>query len=238
MRFTQFDFAENYHKQMVEAGYPGKLLPFVMKELEDSYSVIDIGAGTGFFSIPLVMAGHSVTAVEPSAEMINLMRKNNTPDTIASINICNLPWESWNGDLHDAAISVHSLYSMRDTGKAVSMINRSAVKKILIVRDSSGMKTLSGIVREKFGLLTNRDLNSDITRILKELSAEWKLVNIHEERKHFIKDIQHEAESLLLHLKLDKGFKNDIIDILEMETGKSSESYFFNAIYSDNAYIF
>lgn len=237
MRFDHTDFAEFYHKQMVESGYPGKLLPFVLSELKDLQSVLDIGSGTGFFSIPLAEAGHSVTAVEPSSEMINIMKKNTPAEIQSSIKICRTPWENWDGARHDAAISVHSLYPMPDLKKALISINESAARKIIIVRDSAGMRTLSGLVREKLGISSNRDLNSDIRIILNELNADWKSVNIHEERKHAVMDIEHEAEAVLFQLKLDDNCREMVFNAIKPEINNISGVQFFNAIYSDNAYI-
>jgi FkbM family methyltransferase len=238
MRFNHAEYAEYYHKQMVDAGYPGNLLPFVMNELQGLTSVIDIGSGTGFFSIPLAEAGHVVTAVEPSAEMINIMKKNACPETLSSIEIIQTSWGDWTGKYHDAAICVHSLYPMPDVKKSIRLINESADKKILIVRDSSKMKTLPGLVREKLGILSNRDLNSEIKLILDELAVKWKTENIYEERKHPVSDIQHEADSILFQLKLDKSFREDVVRIVSDAVINSSGNTFFNAIYSDNAYIF
>ncbi len=238
MRFNQIDYAEFYHKQMIESGYPGKLLPFVLNELENSSTVIDIGSGTGFFSIPLAEAGHSITAVEPSNEMISIMEKNSSSQILSLIKICHSVWENSEVEFHDAAISVHSLYPMADVKNAITMINKSAAKKIIIVRDSGGMRTLSGIVRVKLGIFSNRDLNNEISDILNELSVKWRVVKIYEERKHIVTDIQHEADAILFQLKLDKSLKSDIIKIVDEEINNINGKGFFNAIYSDNAYIF
>jgi len=238
MRFNQIEYAEFYQQQMIDAGYPGDLLPFILKELENQSTVLDIGSGTGFFSIPLAGAGHHVTAVEPSAEMINIMKKNLSDENLSLIKIFPAAWEHWKGAAHDAAICVHSLYPMHDIKKAISTINESAVKKIIIVRDSVSMKSLSGIVRDRLGISSNRDLNSEIINLLNELAVNWKVVNIHEERKHIISDLTHETDSILYQLKLDENFRDEIFTIIKSETDIRSGMYFFNAIYSDNAYIF
>ena len=237
MRFDKVDYAEFYQMQMVEGGYPGKLLPFVMDELKDSSTILDVGSGTGFFSIPLAGAGHSVTAVEPSSVMINIMTKSIPSEIMPLIKICSTTWENWAGDIHDAAISVHSLYPMPDIKKALTLINESARKKIIIVRESSGMKTISGIVREKLGIISNRDLNNEIVFILNELKVNWKVVNIHEERKHIVKSIENETDTILYQLKLEDKFKKNIFDIVKQEIHNISGEIFFYAIYSDNAYI-
>ncbi len=238
MRFNQTVYAEFYHKQMVEAGYPGKLLPFILGEIKDSSTVLDIGSGTGFFSIPLAQSGHRITAVEPSTEMINIMKKNINPEILSRISIYPTVWEEWRGDYHDAAIAIHSLYPMTDIKKAVALINKSAEKKIIIVRDASGMKTLSGIVREKLGIVSNRDLNVEVADILNNSGIKWKVEKINEHRKQLISDAWHEADSILYQLKVDESCRSEIYKIVNSEITHIDGSGFFEAIYSDNAYIF
>lgn len=238
MRFNEIEYAEFYHRQMVESGYPGKLLPFVMKELEGSSTIIDIGSGTGFFSIPLAEAGYRITAVEPSVKMINIMKKNSAPEILSSIEVSPTVWESSEAEFHDAAISIHSLYPMKDIKKGITLMNKSALKKIIIVRDTGGMRTLSGLVRVKLGVSSNRDLNNEIIDILNELSVNWRAEKIFEERKHIIRDIGLEADSILYQLKLDESFRSGIIKIMNEEINNINKTSFFNAIYSDNAYIF
>ena len=242
MRFNQSEYAEFYHKQQLETGYPGKLLPFILDELKDSNSIIDIGSGTGFFTIPLAEAGHKVTSVEPSAEMINMMinimKRNLNNNIPASINICQNTWENWKGEFHDAAISVHSLYPMADIKESLNLINISAAKKIIIVRDSEKMRTITKIIREKFGIFTNIDLNSDIVLFLDERSIKYRVVNIYEERKYFIKDIHQTADSICYQLKLSESENADVVEIIKDEMVSSLEGDYFNTIYSDNVYVF
>ena len=255
MRFHQNEYAEFYYKQQLEAGYPGKLLPFIIDELKGSNSIIDIGSGTGFFSIPLAEAEHMVTSIEPSLEMINIMKRNSAQEVLSSINICQSRWEDWRGEFHDAAIAVHSLYPMPDIKEALSLINISASKKIIIVRDPVRMKTISKIVREKFGIFTSMDMNEDITLFLDENLIKYSVVNIYEERKHFIRNILQEADSILYQLKLSESKKEEpraeahgtqreeskreaVAEIIKGELVSSSSGDFFNTIYSDNAYVF
>ena len=238
MRFYNSEYAEFYHKQQSAAGYPGKLLPFIIAELKDSDSIIDIGAGTGFFTIPLAEAGHRVTAIEPSAEMINIMKRNSSPDALSSINICQSTWEDWSGEFHDAAICIHSLYPMPNIKEALNLINTSAAKKIIVVRDSVKMRTLSKIIRERLGIFTNMDVNKDIEFFLDKNSIKYRVVNIYEERKHFINNIAHEADSISYQLKLNESQKADVAGIIKDALESSSYGDYFNTIYSDNGYVF
>jgi len=238
MRFNQSEYAEFYYKQQLEAGYPGKLLPFVIDELKDANTIIDIGSGTGFFSIPLAEAGHRVTSIEPSAEMINIMKRNSGPDVLSSINICQSTWEDWKGEFHDAAICIHSLYPMRNIKESLNLINSSGNKKIIIIRDPARMRTISKVVRVKLGIFKDMDFNREIKFFLDERSIKYSIVNIHEERRHLIKDINQEADSVSYQLKLSESEKKDVIKIIKDEIDTDTSGNYFNTIYSDNAYVF
>lgn len=238
MRFNQTEFAEFYNRQQISSGYPGRLLPFILGELDGLHSVIDIGSGTGLITIPLISAGYKLTAVEPSMEMISIMENNIPSEYKSSVKIFNGPWENWKGGVHDAAIMIHSLYPMADIKKAIRLMNASAIKKILIVRDSFRMKTLSGLIRERLDLSSNRDLNSDIITHLNSLGVKWKTENIFEERKHLVESVQSETDSVLYQLELADSYRGKITEIITDAISKSGDEIYFNSVFCDNAYIF
>jgi len=238
MRFDQSKFAEFYNRQQIQGGYPGKLLPFILRELEGLHTVIDIGSGTGLISIPLVSAGCKVTAVEPSVEMITVMNRNTPAQYRSSLKSFNIAWEKWSGNLHDAAIMVHSVYPMKDIRKAIELMNFSAGKKILIVRDTIKMKTLSSVIKKRLGLLLSRDLNHEIAGILDNISPDWRIENIYEERKHPVKSIDDETDEIIYQLELDDTYREKVTGILNEIICLDGHEFFFNAVFSDNAYIF
>jgi hypothetical protein len=238
MRFNESEFAEYYNSHQVRLGYPGRLLHFILGELKGLHTVIDIGSGTGLISIPLVSAGHKVTAVEPSMEMINVMIRNTPAEYKYSLEFFNTTWENWEGYFHEAAIMVHSVYSMKDIKKSMELMISFAAKRILIVRDSYHMKTLSGIMREKLGMTMNRDINNEICGILNSLSCNWKKENIYEERRYPLADMQSETDSIMYQLKLDDSFREKVEVFLAELICSSGSELFFNAVFSDNAYIF
>lgn len=232
------DFAKFYDRQQSGSGYPGRLLPFIKGELSDSHTVLDIGSGTGLIAIPLVRAGYTVTAVEVSMEMIRIMGLNTPVELRSSLKVMNIPWENWEGNMHDAAIMVHSLYSMKDIKKAISLMHSSAGKKIIIVRDTLKMKTINGIIRERLGLSRNRDLNNDVIHVLNSLGIRWRSENISEERKYPIDSIQNETESVMYQLTLDDSCRDRVKKIIVDVSNSSGNEIYFNAVFCDNAYIF
>lgn len=238
MRFRDHDFAEFYDMQQRDSGYPGALLEPVIESLEGLRSVLDIGSGTGFFTIPLLEKGHVVTAVEPAPEMSALILKKCPPEMKSRLTVINDYWENWNGERHDAAICIHSLYPMTDCRKGIELIHRYADKRIIIVRESSEMTTLTGEIRKRLGITLNRDFNSEIRSVLESLRADFTVKKIVEERPHRITGIENEADSILYQLRLENSFRDKIIPLINELSQHTPDGVFFNAIYSDNMYIF
>lgn len=75
MKFYEQRFAEEYDRRLREENYPGELFEEVISELSAGSSILDCGAGSGLFTIPLVLSGYSVIAVEPSLAMIDILKR-------------------------------------------------------------------------------------------------------------------------------------------------------------------
>jgi SAM-dependent methyltransferase len=88
--FTIGEFVEWYDLQLEHNNYPRVLLDKVQRHLDKHSTVLDIGAGTGAFALPLARLVRAVTVVEPSAEMLTRLCRN--MDT-TNIRIINKRWE-------------------------------------------------------------------------------------------------------------------------------------------------
>jgi protein-L-isoaspartate O-methyltransferase len=112
--FTIGEFVEWYDLQLEHNNYPGVLLDKVQRHLNKHSAVLDIGAGTGAFALPLARLVEAVTVVEPSAEMLTRLRRN--MDT-TNIRIINKRWEDVDLEeigRHDLVLAAHSLYGIAD----------------------------------------------------------------------------------------------------------------------------
>ncbi len=98
MKFNDTQFAHDYDIRMTREGYPGILLDIVTDDIHGCTAVIDIGAGSGHFAIPLAKKGYSVTAIEPSAAMVALLKKKLRKCEFQNrIQINQCRWEDWRG---------------------------------------------------------------------------------------------------------------------------------------------
>ena len=238
MKFEERDFALNYQKQQREAGYPGSLLPFVMQRISRGSSVIDAGAGSGFFAMPMSKAGYRVTAVEPSVEMAGIMKTIHSEGGKGSLTIDISTWEDWNGPVHDASICIHSFYPMIDKKLAVEKMLRFSPYRIIIIRNSPGMKSITGKVREELGLGGTGDHNGLLVSILNELNVEFNITGITEQRDTVIVNPDDEAGAIIVRTDLDPAMKSEITEIIRKNSTYKAGKYIFNSVFCDNAYIF
>jgi 2-polyprenyl-3-methyl-5-hydroxy-6-metoxy-1,4-benzoquinol methylase len=78
-------------------------------------SVLDVGAGTGRFSLALAPQSEHVTAVEPSAAMLNFLRQDAAERGLSNISYVQTTWQDAPDDLQaDIVICSHVLYPLRD----------------------------------------------------------------------------------------------------------------------------
>jgi len=106
---------------------PDPLLNFVLQSVDGNMTVLDIGAGSGRWTVPLAARAKSVTAVEPSTEMLDVLR-DNMKSAKANIRIVQSSWEDAKVEVHDVAVCAHSMYSSPDLAAFVHKMERHARK--------------------------------------------------------------------------------------------------------------
>lgn len=78
-------------------------------------SVLDVGAGTGRFTLALAPQARHITAVEPNTSMLNLLRQDAQEQNLSNISYRQSTWQDAPDDLHaDIVICSHVLYPIRD----------------------------------------------------------------------------------------------------------------------------
>ncbi len=132
--FTTSEFVEWYELQLEHNNYPGVLLDKVQKYLNERSTVLDIGAGTGAFTIPIAQKAGEVTAIEPSAEMSKQLRSK--AEGLTNIHIIDKRWQDVNiGEIgrHDLVLAAHSLYGIVDIGAELKKMLSTAKTQLCII---------------------------------------------------------------------------------------------------------
>jgi len=102
---------------------PDSTRGFILSQLNDTYSVLDIGAGTGAWSLFLSPHVRRVTAVEPSASMVAKMRDNIKDKDINNITVLQGNWPDVHVEMHDFSLCAHAIYAEPDFAAFVRQMN-------------------------------------------------------------------------------------------------------------------
>ncbi|ABK14821.1 MAG: methyltransferase domain-containing protein [Methanothrix sp.] len=100
---------EIYDEILGLMGYPGRILDRISSLIHPGSTVLDIGAGTGAFSIPLSRIAGRIIALDPSEHQLQiLMRKARGIDNIKAI--CDRWPDAEIGDDIDYTLAAYSLF--------------------------------------------------------------------------------------------------------------------------------
>ncbi len=99
------------------------------------WSVLDVGCAAGTLALPLAQLVRSITAVDRSDAMLDILLKRCREESISNITPLKLSWEEdWEAagiGLHDVAIASRSLV-VDDLKAALDKLNRHAREKVIV----------------------------------------------------------------------------------------------------------
>jgi hypothetical protein len=122
--------------------------------------------------------------------------------------------------------------------EALEKMMQYSRKRIVIVRDSNEMRTLSGIIRETICTESGSDLNPLIEEFIIKKDIPFNKIAVSETREYRFKDAAIETESLLYQLRLGKEYFHQVLNIIEENTSLDDSGIFFNSLFCDNVWIF
>ncbi len=238
MKFFEKRFAEEYEARLKREGYPGSLWDEVRQEIRGIRTVIDVGAGTGFFSLPLAETGCQVTAVEPSPEMIRIFRKK-IPRTLESlIEIAAVSWEDWRGCKAEGLICVHAIYGMDDVKAALLKMRENAGTVVLVIKSEGRKSTLSEIIRHEMGIVrVSGSFRDKVVRALQGMGQPVSIRMTNQTRLSRMDDLDVEADYYCYHLGLEGSDHQRVKEIIQGVVLTDSEGFYFQEIYHDEIIV-
>ncbi len=239
MKFHNNKFAEEYDRRLQMEGYPGVLVDHVKNELSGSTTVLDIGAGSGFFSIPLAEHGYRVTAVEPALPMIRLMKKKLSGRDNLDLTIEKSEWLQWSGPVFDSAICIHAIYPMEDKETSIQKMKEYAGKTVLLVRSKRKTRSMSDILRKELGFSDSRGDQDDdtIRNILRTIEVPFQQREITVNREIRFNDLHSEWEHYRFHLDLKDTAEMRVKEIIQNYSTRAKEGWIFTADHCDILFI-
>lgn len=143
--------APKFDQWMKKDDYPQELVNKI--KIKNRDTILDIGCGNGVITIPLAKKAKSVTALDSSAKMLDILQKKALSENISNINIINKNIEDMSAHeigVHDIVVASRSLNGIADIKPELEKINEIARKYVYI--------TLWGV--------NNREFESEIADLL------------------------------------------------------------------------
>lgn len=150
--------AREYDERVkVKWNKPDSTRRFMLNILEPHTSMIDIGAGTGAWSILFSKRLNTITAVEPSKAMREVFQEKIVHEGINNIEILAEKWQDCTPELHDYTFCSHAMYGTVDFPGFVNKMNdRSRKMCFLLIRAPSE----DGLITEAFQHVWNQPHDS------------------------------------------------------------------------------
>jgi precorrin-6B methylase 2 len=115
-------------------------------------TVVDIGAGTGGWAIPMARHARMVTALEPSSEMIAVMKEEIALEEIGNVEIVQGAWPETEVAPHDFSLCSHAMYGAADLPAFVDTMSRITRKTcLLLMRAPAHNGTLAEAAKRIWG---------------------------------------------------------------------------------------
>lgn len=93
---------------------PDAIRDFLASQIDPDMTVLDIGAGTGQWTLFLARRVRRVTALDPSPSMLEVLRENVAAEGVDNVDIVEGSWPEASVDPHDVALCSHAMYSCAD----------------------------------------------------------------------------------------------------------------------------
>ena len=124
-------YAENFRTDPRQ--YADPLLDHLLQQVSPGQTLIDVGAGGGRLALPLALHCRSVTAVEPSESMVDVLESQVRQHGVNNVSTVRARWEDAVVEPADVVLSAHVVYVVQDIGTFIRKMDAHAGSRVLVV---------------------------------------------------------------------------------------------------------
>lgn len=145
------DFNEHVKTRWAKEDSSRRFLVGLLKEHPGS-TVLDIGAGAGAWACLMAPYAARVTALDPSASMIAIMRENLAEASATNVDVLQAAWPEAEVEPHDFSFCSHAMYDCPDFPAFVRRMEAVSRKGcILLMRAPEPDGVMAELAREVWG---------------------------------------------------------------------------------------
>ena len=122
----------DYDRNALHSSAP-ELVRRLTRHIELGESVLEIGPGTGGFTLPIASFAATVTALDISEAMLSILQQKLTAGSIGNVRCLLGEWPDTPVTPHDCVVAVNSLYRIRDIRSCIEAMSAAARRRVVVV---------------------------------------------------------------------------------------------------------
>lgn len=125
-----------YQKGLEHSGFPKAAMSVILPRAQMCRSFLDVGAGCGALAIPLAEAGKTVTALDASAAMIEILNEETKKKKLKGIKTVLSEWDKAELKAHDAVLCANVPTLLNEPEKTITRMDGLAKKAVFIIENA------------------------------------------------------------------------------------------------------
>ena len=212
-------YAENFRTDPRRSADP--LLDYLLQQVSPGQTLIDVGAGGGRLALPLALHCRSVTAIEPSESMVEVLDSQAQQHGINNVSTVRARWEDAVVEPADVVLSAHVVYVVQDIETFIRKMDAHAGSRVLVVLfESPPMSRMYPLWRQLHGLeRLSLPAAPQLREVLEELGISYRQDVVPGLPGRGYESPEHALEliSRRLYLAVDDPKREKLARILESE---------------------
>ena len=212
-------YAENFRTDPRQ--YADPLLDHLLQQVPPGQTLIDVGAGGGRLALPLALHCRSVTAVEPSESMVDVLESQVRQHGINNVSTVQARWEDAVVEPADVVLSAHVVYVVQDIETFIRKMDTHAKSRVLVVLfESAPMSRMYPLWRQVHGSeRLSLPAAPELREVLQELGISYRQDVIPGTPGRGYDSPEHALDQISrrLYLALDDPKREKLARILESE---------------------